>query len=101
MTALPRHRLGRTGLEVTELCFGTSPLASMAGLYGYEVDDERAVATPLAAFSSPIRFLDTSDGYRANGASERRGGVGTPPPGGGADGVLRLPKADPAPRRGH
>ena len=64
--------LGGTGLEVTPLCFGTSPLASMAQLYGYAVDEERAVATVLAAFDSPVNFLDTSNGYGEDGTAERR-----------------------------
>ena len=96
MSALPRHRLGRTGLDVTELCFGTSPLASMAGLYGYEVDDERAVATVLAAFESPVRFLDTSNGYGAHGESERRVGEAIRRNGGLPDDYLLATKVDPA-----
>ena len=65
-----RRPLGRTGLFVTALCLGTSALGSMPRLYGYPVDEERALATLRAAFASPINFLDTSNGY-ADGASER------------------------------
>ena len=46
---VPGH-LGRTGLSVPPLGFGTSPLASMAPLYGYDVPERRAVDTVLAVF---------------------------------------------------
>jgi len=39
-------------------------MASMANLYGYAVDEERAVATVLAAFDSPINFVDTGTHMR-------------------------------------
>ena len=42
MEEIARRPLGRTGLLVSEICLGTSPLASMPELYGYEVDDARA-----------------------------------------------------------
>ena len=45
--------LGGTGLAVTPMCFGTSPLASMAQLYGYAVDEERAVATVSGRLRQP------------------------------------------------
>ena len=67
--------LGGTGLAVTPLCFGTSPLASMANLYGYAVDEERAIATVEAAFDSPVNFIDTSNGYGEDGTAERRIGA--------------------------
>jgi D-threo-aldose 1-dehydrogenase len=80
-----RRLLGRTGLSVSPVCIGTSPLASMPALYGYEVADERAEATILAAFRSPFNFMDTSNNY-GGGAAERRIGralaaAGGPPPG--------------------
>ena len=53
---LSLRELGGTGLAVTPICFGTSPLASMAELYGYAVEEEQAVATVLAAFDSPVNF---------------------------------------------
>ena len=74
MSAVRTRPLGRTGVPVTDLCIGTSPLASMARLYGYEVDAERAVETVLAVLGSAIRFLDTSNGYGEDGASEKRVG---------------------------
>ena len=42
-----RRPLGRTGLQVSPVCIGTSPFASMPALYGYEVAGDRAEATIL------------------------------------------------------
>lgn len=94
------RQLGSTGLEVTSLCVGTSPLASMAFLYGYGVDEERAVETVLAAFASPIRFIDTSNGYGEDGASEKRIGEAIRRNGGLPDGYVLATKVDPDPRTG-
>ena len=102
MTAasLVRRRLGRTGLEVTPLCIGTSPLASMANLYGYGVDHERAVATISAAFRSPINFIDTSNGYGEDGTAERRIGDAIRRAGGLPADVVLATKVDPDPKTG-
>ena len=62
--------LGRTGLQVSPVCIGTSPLASMPALYGYEVAGDRAEATILATLESPFNFMDTSNNY--GGSAERR-----------------------------
>jgi D-threo-aldose 1-dehydrogenase len=98
--ALPRHPLGATGLEVTALCIGTSPLASMKRLYGYDVSDERAVATIEAVFDSPIGFIDTSNGYGDDGSAERRIGAAIRARGGLPAGVLLATKVDPDPETG-
>jgi D-threo-aldose 1-dehydrogenase len=66
---------GRTGLAVTPICIGTSPLASMPGLYGYSVDAARAEATVEAVLDGPFTFLDTSNNYGAGSAEERIGAV--------------------------
>ena len=92
--------LGGTGLAVTPICFGTSPLASMAQLYGYAVEEERAVATVLAAFDSPVNFLDTSNGYGEDGAAERRIGAAIRRAGGLPSHVVLATKVDPDPRTG-
>ena len=78
---LSLRQLGGTGLAVTPICFGTSPLASMAQLYGYAVEEQQAVATVLAAFDSPVNFLDTSNGYGEDGTAERRIGRRSAEPG--------------------
>lgn len=90
--------LGRTGLLVTPLCVGTSPL-SMPELYGYRVEPTRAVATVLADLDSRINFLDTSNGY-GDGASERRIGEAIRSRGGLPDGFVLTTKVDPDPHTG-
>ncbi|MFE4468652.1 aldo/keto reductase [Leifsonia sp. NPDC056824] len=92
--------LGATGLAVTELCVGTSPLASMPQLYGYDVSEERAVATIEAVLDSDIRFIDTSNGYGADGEAERRIGAALAERGGLPDGVVLATKVDPDPVTG-
>ena len=55
---------------LTNLCVGTSPLGyHMTEIYGGDVEDRQAHETIAAALESPIRFLDTANGY---GESERR-----------------------------
>ena len=98
--ALAPRELGSTGLAVTPICFGTSPLASMEQLYGYAVEEERAVATVSAAFASPVNFLDTSNGYGEDGTAERRIGAAIRQAGGLPAGVVLATKVDPDPRTG-
>jgi len=67
--------LGRTGLAVSPICVGTSPLAGMPALYGYDVGQERAEATIRAAFAGPFTFMDTSNNYGGGNAERRIGSV--------------------------
>jgi D-threo-aldose 1-dehydrogenase len=98
MSARP---LGSTGLTVTALCVGTSPLANMPNLYGYEVSRERAVATIDAVLDSPaVNFIDTSNGYGADGSAERRIGVALRNRGGLPAGTVLATKVDPDPETG-
>lgn len=77
-----RRELGRTGLQVTNICIGTASLGSASYNYGYSVSADVGEATVEAALDGPYNFLDTSNAY-GNGASEtcvgavlrRRGGV--------------------------
>jgi D-threo-aldose 1-dehydrogenase len=93
--------LGATGLEVTALCVGTSPLANMPHLYGYEVSEARAVATIDAVLDSgSVNFLDTSNGYGDNGSAEHRIGVALRNRGGLPAGTVLATKVDPDPRTG-
>jgi D-threo-aldose 1-dehydrogenase len=101
MTARPADRrpLGRTGLQVSPVCIGTSPLASMPALYGYEVAADRAEATIRATLGGPFNFLDTSNNYGGGSAEERIGHVlaaagGVPP------GFVLATKADADPGTG-
>jgi aryl-alcohol dehydrogenase-like predicted oxidoreductase len=63
--------VGQTGLTVSAICAGGSPLGSMPENFGYEVSEAQAVDLVEAILESPIRFLDTSNGY-SEGESERR-----------------------------
>ena len=63
-----------TGVEVTELSFGTSSLGSMPDTYGYEVPEQRAQETLKRFFQGPVNMLDTSRNY-AMGESEKRIGM--------------------------
>lgn len=92
--------LGATGLAVTPLCIGTSPLADMAFLYGYDVPEERAVATVEAVFDSSVNFIDTSNGYGVDGTAERRVGLAIRRRGGLPPGSVLATKVDPDPRTG-
>jgi D-threo-aldose 1-dehydrogenase len=66
----------------------------MPRLFGEETPAERGIATVLAALASPIRFLDTSNGY-SDGESERRIGEALARAGGVPQGVVVATKVDP------
>src|SRR5919112_2065534 len=72
---LKRRPIGKTGLEVTEICFGTAPLGAMPDTYGYSVDEATAHATIQAIFAGPVNFLDTSRNYGFGRSEERIGAV--------------------------
>ncbi|SEP57949.1 aldo/keto reductase [Microlunatus flavus] len=99
-TASTPRALGSTGLQVTPVAFGTSPLASMSNLYGYAVAEERAVATVRAVFDSPVTLLDTSNGYGEDGSAERRIGIAVREAGGLPPGLVLSTKVDPDKRTG-
>ncbi|AEE44339.1 aldo/keto reductase [Cellulomonas fimi] len=86
--------LGRTGLEVSAVCLGGGPLGSMPDLFGRDVPADQGVETVLAALDSPIRFVDTSNGY-SDGESERRIGEALRRVGGLPQGVTVATKVDP------
>ena len=71
---MKKNKIKDTGLEVTELSFGTSSLGSMPDTYGYEVPEQRAQETLKRFFQGPVNMLDTSRNY-AMGESEKR--IGT------------------------
>jgi D-threo-aldose 1-dehydrogenase len=75
MNPIERLPLGRTGLSVGRICFGTSALGDMPDTYGYAVDADRARATVRAIFDSPVNFLDTSRNYGFGRSEERIGDV--------------------------
>lgn len=87
--------LGKSGLQVTELCVGTSALGSMPETYGYSVAEDRALDTLRRVFRGPITFIDTSNEYGVDGSSERLIGAVLRELGGVPEGVLVATKVDP------
>jgi D-threo-aldose 1-dehydrogenase len=73
--ALAKVPLGRTGLRVSPICFGTSGLGDMPDTYGYSVGVERALATVRAIFDGPVNFIDTARIYGMGRSEERIGAV--------------------------
>jgi len=57
---MPRVPLGRTGLMVSPICFGTSGLGDMPATFGYSVSVVRATATVNAILDGPTNFIDTA-----------------------------------------
>jgi len=70
-----RISLGKTGLSVSPICFGTSGIGDMPETYGYSVSEERAYDTVRAIFDSSINFLDSSRNYGTGRSEERIGHV--------------------------
>lgn len=71
---LARRPFGKTGLMVPPIAVGCAPLGNMGDTFGYDVSEEDAVATILAALDSPIPYIDTAAHY-GDGESERRVGL--------------------------
>lgn len=65
------RELGSTGLSVSAVTAGGGPIGSMPEMFGYDVPAEQAIGLVTAILHSPIRLIDTSNGYSA-GESERR-----------------------------
>lgn len=79
---IEKTRLGKTNLNVSKICFGTSGLGDMPNTYGYSVDLDRAHRTVEAIFDGPVNFLDTSRNYadaevRVGDVIKARGGLPT------------------------
>ena len=90
---MKKNKIKDTGLEVTELSFGTSSLGSMPDTYGYEVSEDRAQKTLNRFFQGPVNMLDTSRNY-AMGESEKRIGKAIKENGGWPNGFLLSTKLD-------
>ena len=69
-STLPRRKLGRTGLEVSTLGFGTAPLGDLFA----RLDDATTIATTERAFELGINLLDRSPHF-GRGRAEQRGGT--------------------------
>jgi D-threo-aldose 1-dehydrogenase len=70
VSVLSRRQLGRTGLDVSVLGFGTAPLGDLF----VRIPDEMAIATVERAFALGINLLDTSPLY-GRGLAEHRCGT--------------------------
>src|SRR3989344_1197623 len=96
---MEKHKLGKTNLMVTPLCWGCAPLGNMPDTFGYEVSTEQARKTVLAAFNGAgggsVNFFDTANNY---GDSESRIGESLKIRGGLPDGCIIATKADRDPK---
>lgn len=63
--------LGTTGLTVSAVIAGGAPLGSMPDVFGYDVTESAAVELVQTILASPVRAIDTSNGY-SDGRSEER-----------------------------
>ena len=70
VSALPRRQLGRTGLDVSVLGFGTAPLGDLF----VRIPDDVAIATVERAFALGVNLLDSSPLY-GRGLAEHRCGT--------------------------
>jgi D-threo-aldose 1-dehydrogenase len=84
---------GRTGITVSSICMGGAQLGSMPELFGYEVTEDAAIDLVRQLMDSPIRFLDTSNGY-GGGRSEKRIGRAIAEHGGRPDDFIVSTKVD-------
>ena len=89
--------LGTTGLQVSAVCAGGSPLGSMPEIYGHDLAHDDGVAMVRAVLDSPVRWIDTANGY-SDGESERRIGAGLAAAGGLPPDFLVATKVDAAGR---
>lgn len=88
-----KRSIGKTELQVSPICFGTSGLGHMPDTYGYDVSEARARETLDAIFESDINFIDTSNNYGL-GRSEARIGDAIRARGGLPEGFVISTKLD-------
>ena len=84
---------GQTGITASAICMGGAQLGSMPELFGYEVTEDAAIDLVRQVMDSPIRFLDTSNGY-GGGRSEERIGQAIAQHGGLPDDFIISTKVD-------
>lgn len=85
--------LGATGLVVSAVAAGGGPLGGMPELFGYDTPEDQAVAVVEDLVASPIRVIDTANGY-SDGRSEQRIGAALARAGTAAGGVVVATKVD-------
>lgn len=74
-TSIGKTKLGRSGLMVSRVCYGTGPIGHMPEVYGHGSTEELAHATVRAILDGPSNFMDTSRNYGAGRSEERIGHV--------------------------
>lgn len=97
--ALETRALGTTGLQVTTVGIGGSPMGGMEGLYGHDTPHDDGVAAALRSLTSPFTLLDTSNAY-SDGRSEERIGQAIRELGGVPAGHIVATKVDADPETG-
>ena len=85
--------LGATGLTVSAVAAGGGPLGGMPDLFGYDTPEEQAVGIVHDILASPIRVIDTANGY-SDGKSEERIGAALRDAGSAVKGLLVATKVD-------
>jgi D-threo-aldose 1-dehydrogenase len=90
---LERTAIGKSGLRVPAIGFGTSSLGNMPDTYGYEVEETRALDTVRAVLALPDGMLDSSRNY-GFGRSEERVGMVVREMGGWPEGRILSTKLD-------
>jgi len=56
---MKKYQLGKTGIEVTELCFGALPMGPLQK----NMDEHAAAAVTAAALRGGVTFIDTAQAY--------------------------------------
>lgn len=72
---MEKREIGRTGLHVTPLMFGTSALGNRPGTVSSIAEEDRARRTVHAMLDSGINCLDTSNNYGDSLSEQRIGAV--------------------------
>jgi len=57
---MKKHSLGRTGIKVTELCFGALPIGPLQA----NISVEEGARLIRMALEKGINFIDTAEGYK-------------------------------------
>ncbi len=63
VSAMKRFRLGKTGIEVTELCFGALPMGPLQK----NMDEDEAASIVARTLSGGVNFIDTAQVYATYG----------------------------------
>ena len=93
------REIGKTGVRVPAIAFGATGLGHMPDTYGYDVSEERAIATVKAVLAQPHGFIDSSRLY-GMGRSEERVGMAVRELGGWPEGRVLSTKLDRDPDTG-